>query len=76
MGDETVLVPVGEDGEHFRGIVRLNETAAFIVERLQNDTTEDAITDALCAEYEVSRDEARKHVAAIVSKLLEIGALA
>ena len=34
VGTESVLVPVGAAGEKLRGIVRLNETAAFIVGKL------------------------------------------
>lgn len=35
MGDENVLVPVGEEAERFRSIARSNETAAFIVDCLK-----------------------------------------
>ena len=35
----------------FKGIVKNNETAAFIVECLKSDTTESAIVDKLLTEY-------------------------
>ena len=50
------LVPIGEDA--FKGIVRSNETAAFIVTLLKEETTEATIVDALCKKYNVGRAEA------------------
>ena len=75
MGGEAVLVPTGEAGERFRGIVHLNETAAFIIERLKTETTQEKTVNALLSEYEVSREVAEKNVAAIIAQLREIGAL-
>lgn len=75
LGEESVLVPVGEPAEGFRGIVRLNETAAFIIKQLKENTTTDQIVDALLAEYEVERSEAEKHVNAVLSQLREIDAI-
>ena len=70
-----MLVPVGAAAEKFHGVVRLNETAAFIVECLRTETTQVQIVDALLVEYEVERSEAEKHVTKVIEKLKEIGAL-
>ena len=75
MGGEAVLVPTGEAGERFRGIVRLNETAAFIVDCLRTETSQEQIVDALLAEYEVERSEAKRHVNTVLSQLREIDAI-
>lgn len=58
------LVPLG--GEAFRGVVRSNETAAFVVDCLKEDTTAGAIVDAMCEEY----DAPREVIAADVEKIL------
>ena len=71
--DTQFLVPMG--AEMFQGIVRSNETAAFIVNCLKADTTEEKIMDALCAEYDVPRETAAADVREILGTLRRINAL-
>ncbi|MBR4626513.1 MAG: PqqD family protein [Ruminococcus sp.] len=60
----------------FKGIVKNNETAAFIVECLKTDTTETDVVDKLLAEYKgADRPTVERDVAGIISKLRSIGAL-
>ncbi len=60
----------------FKGIVRNNETAAFIIECLKSDTTESAVVDRILAEYEgADRAVVTRDVADIIGKLRSIGAL-
>ena len=67
------LVPVGQ--EFFSGIVRSNPTAAFIVNQLKRDTTEEAIVEAMCREYDAPREQIASDVAEILSTLRRIRAL-
>ena len=71
--DTQFLVPVG--AEAFRGIVRSNMTAAFIVDCLKEETTEEAIIDAMCAKYDAPRDVIAADVAEIIEKLRGINAI-
>ena len=73
VDDIQFLVPLGQ--ESFRGLVRSNETAAFIVNRLKKNTTAEEIVDAMCAEYDAPRDVIEADVAKILEKLRGIGAL-
>ena len=75
MGDEHVLIPVGEAAEKFRGIARSNETAAFIVDCLKEETTLDEIVGRMCAEYDAPEDRIRTDVGKILDTLRSIGAL-
>ena len=60
----------------FKGIVKNNETAAFIVECMKEDTTESAIVDKLLAEYKgTDRPTVEHDVANIIGKLRSIGAV-
>lgn len=61
-GDENLLVATGEAGKSFNGIVRNNETAAFIAELLKNEITEDEIVNKILGEYDVDEKTARKDV--------------
>lgn len=67
------LVPIG--GEAFSGIVRSNGPAAFIVDRLAEETTEQAIVDAMCLEYDAPREVLEADVSEILAKLRSIGAI-
>lgn len=61
----------------FKGIVKNNETAAFIVECLKTDTTESAVVDKLLTEYpKADRAVVTQDVSEIVAKLRSIGAIA
>ena len=60
----------------FSGIVKNNETAAFIVECLKTETTESAIVDKLLAKYDgADRVTVEVDVKNIISKLRSIGAV-
>lgn len=73
IDDVQFMVPLGMDA--FQGLIRSNETAAFIVDCLKEETTEDAIVDRMCAEYDAPRDVIAADVADILSILREIGAI-
>lgn len=75
LGDEVLLIPTGQAEDSFRGIVRLNETAAFIVNCLKEEATPEQITDALLAEYEVERTAAKNHIDELIENLRKIGAI-
>ena len=70
-----MMVAVEGSGTNFHGLVRSNETAAFIVDCLKTDTTEERIVDRLLEEYDVSRETAQRDVQEILEKLYGIGAI-
>ena len=72
---QQLMVAVGPEAKRFHGLVRSNETAAFIVDRLRSETSEEEIVAALLAEYEVDETGAAADVKAILAKLRGIGAL-
>lgn len=73
IDDTQFLVPLG--GETFQGIVRSNKTAAFIVDCLKEETTEEAIVDAMCQKYDAPRATIAADVAEILNTLRGIHAL-
>lgn len=75
IGEEYMAVATGEAAENFNGIVRSNETAAYIFELLQKETTEEAIVDAMCERYDADRNVIEKDVANIIEKMREAGFL-
>ncbi len=73
IAGENVAVPVGEMSKSFHGMIKLNGTALFIWEQLENDVTEEQITDAIVAAYDVDRSLAAADVARIVGVLKNAG---
>ena len=73
IDDIQFLVPVG--AESFQGIVRSNKTAAFIVDCLREETTEEKIVDAMCCKYSAPREEITDDVSEIINILRGINAL-
>lgn len=69
VGSQHVVVPVGEASMERHCMIRLNGTGAFLWEKLGENTTEDALVQALQAEYVVSDDAAHADVAAFLEKL-------
>ena len=67
------LVPVG--AEQFSGMLRNNKTAAFIVDCLKEETTEEAVVDAMCEKYDAPREKIAEDVKGILSILRSVGAL-
>ncbi len=71
--NEAMLVPLGSSS--FHGIVRGNATLGKVLELLKNETTEDAITDAMCKIYNAPRETIAADVHRAVEQLKEIGAI-
>lgn len=73
VGDEHYTVSVGNTG--FSGIVHSNETAGFIIDMLKEETSEDAIVDAMFEKYDAERDHIAASVRKIIDQLRSIGAI-
>jgi len=67
LDDQVVAVPVGEGSQDFRAAVRLNDSAAEIFDLLKEDTTEEAVVEALVKRHGDDRDE----VAGFVHEFIE-----
>ena len=68
IAGKTVAVPTAGDLD-LNTMIALNETGAFLWEKLQNDVSEEDLVHALLEEYNVDEATARKSVTAFVEKL-------
>lgn len=69
---EQILVDVS--GE-FSGLIRNNESAAFIVDCLKQETTAEEIADKMYEEYDAPREVLEKAVNDVISSLRKAGAI-
>lgn len=63
------------DSNVFSGMIQLNETAAFIINSLKEETSVDEIVDKMILEYEVDKEQAKMGVESLVQQLYNINAL-
>ena len=76
MGGEFAAVPVGENSEGFRGMLKLNETSADILKQLQDDTTPEKVHRYLKQKYPDSTDrEIGESLAEFLNRLYAEGLL-
>lgn len=66
-----VVVPVGEQVVDFQMMITLNETGAFLWEKLKNETTKEELLDALLSEYDVEKSVAESDVNEFLKTLHE-----
>ena len=57
------------------GLIRSNKTAAFIVECLKEETTQEKIVEAMFEKYDAPKDVLAKDVSEVIEKLRKVGAL-
>ena len=70
VGVSYVTVPVGETSKTYHGMIRLNETGAFLWNKLRDaDQTEDTLVAALLDEYDVDEATARNDVQKLIEAL-------
>ena len=70
VGASYVAVAVGETSKNFHGMIRLNETGAFLWNKMtERDMTEEALVDALLEEYDIDRETAAHDVHNMIESL-------
>ncbi len=76
VGSSYIAVAVGETSKTFHAMIKLNETGAFLWNKLaERDLTEEELTAALLAEYDVDAEVAARDVHKIVESLAANGIL-
>ena len=73
IDDQMMAVPVGDGAEEFHGILRMNQSAAAILELLKEDTTEEEIVAKLLEEYDSTEEELQGFVHGYLEQLKEAG---
>ena len=64
-----VVVPIGDATIDFNGMMNLNETGAFLFEKMIDGTTREDLIKALTEEYEVDDETAAKDVDLFIEKV-------
>ncbi len=76
MGNEIIMVPVGDNADQVHGVLKMNSEGQEIVNMLINETDVDSIINSLSEKYNAEKELIKKNVQDIVqllrdNKLLE-----
>ena len=75
VADTWVVLSLWNTNVDFNGMLTLNDTGAFLWKALEQGADKVALTDAICAEYDVDRAVAAADVAEFLDKLAAAGCL-
>lgn len=70
-----VATAVGASAADFKGIIKLNETGAFIWRELEQGGDENTIADKLCGQYNIDKQTALDDTNQIIAKLKSAGVI-
>ena len=73
IGEDTVLIPVGQSTRDFNGLITMNEPTAFIWEQIDQVDSFEALVDKITETYDVDRETARRDAYGIVSRMVRNG---
>ena len=73
VADTWVVLPLGQGTVSFNGMLKLNESGAFLWKALETGADAEGLVQALTGEYTVSQDQARADVAEFLEKLVQAG---
>lgn len=69
IAGEYIIIPTGQTTLKFNGMITVNEQGAFLWEALKEEITEDALVEAVLAEYDTDRKTAQADVAEFLEVL-------
>lgn len=76
VGPMYMAVPIGPRTAEIQGMISLSETGYLLWKAIEAGTdTPEGLTDALCAEYEVTREQAQADIQTFLQDLREQGVL-
>lgn len=68
-----MVVPMGERLMEFHGMIRLNETGAFIWKKMETGMKLPEIADAIVEEYEITKEKAIEKIEVFMEVLKKEG---
>lgn len=71
IAGEDVVIPIGGNIANFNGVIRLNESAAFLWKKVQEEVDKEYLINSLIEEYEIDLELAANDVDSFISTLVE-----
>lgn len=74
-GNEQIMVAAGNTSEAFRGMVRSNATAAYIIDCLKEEISREELGEKMAARYDAPKEIILRDLDKVLDALRKIGAL-
>lgn len=71
IAGEDVVIPIGGNIANFNGVIRLNESAAFLWKKVQEEVDKEYLINSLIEEYEIDSELATNDVDSFINTLVE-----
>ena len=75
MPGMNLVMPTGSNVKDYNGAIMLNDTGAFIFEKLNEGKTVEETAVFLTDEYDISKEKAMQSVESVVGKLKDAGVI-
>lgn len=75
VANQKMLIATGKASESFRGMIKLNDSAASIFKMLQEGLSSEQITDKIANTYAVSKDDAKNDIESLITVLKDAGVI-
>jgi len=75
IGDENIVIPVGERVVEFRGMIALNAISAIIWEYCQQDRTFDEVLAYILSLYDIDEETAGSDLRKVITQMESSGVL-
>lgn len=75
VGEQNVVVAIGEASRSFNGIIRLNESGRYLWEKLQRDISQQELLQAMLNDFDIDESTASADISAFIAKLEGAGLL-
>lgn len=75
IAGDKVVVPTGDAGQHFNGLITMNEVAEFIWESVEKAESREKIVEWILKEFDVDEETAVKDVNGFLDMLRTQGIL-
>ncbi len=74
--DEYIVVPIAEEVNNVKGVLRLNETGAILWECLEKGVdSQNEMEKAIASQYGINQGVLHKDIEVFLKKLIDIGCL-
>ena len=75
IAGDFVLVPLGEAALQLSGMITTNEVGAFLIKKLQTETTKEKLLQSVCETFETELETARSDIENFLAQLQELDLL-
>ena len=71
MGNEIIMVPVGDNADQVHGVIKMNNEGQEIINMLMNETDAESIINTLSEKYNAEKEKISKNVHDIIQLLCD-----